>query len=536
MDMIKYLKILTCCVVLILAGCPPTKPVSIVPFTAPGIGCPDPQITVGRKYFAALSTSEVVFYDKATLQPLSGASFVYPQNPINVTTLFQQFFVKMDQQMGLPLNVCDPSQPQKNVTSTFDPAHPNKSVPGSIVEAYDTRVFYDDVHHRFWIESAVRNHLWRCPPSEPGANIGGYNYPGSNNLIDPNPIHPDSVKCHEDWDKSWAHRFIAIAVSQVDANGNEDLSKPFHQYALVDDYNDWPQITVNDNYLILNHKDANDYTSVFDAQALANGQQDNTCMAVPPLLKINYNQFSVLSGTNSIQATDAIYLVNSHGPSNNLTYLVSSAGNSLLIFALKSPANNLSGKPTLLNGAAIDLGHQIHLRTNPVYRDGNLYIASFECITNVNNACTKYYSRVIRVPVSLSGDGSTIQASGNGTPGFLDYIVGNLPGDLFSYEIPSIEVTQAKDIVLVFEKVGLDPAQLQPASVYYRIFYHDNIDHVDAVQLNQGNQFPTPADPEAGGVDLGGIALDPSDGLTVWMSHAYSKNGVYTEVVGNVKP
>jgi hypothetical protein len=525
------------CIILILGGCQPTTPVSITPFTAP-VGCPDPQIAVGRKYFAALSTSYVAFYDKSTLQPLSGSSFVYPQNPVSATAIFQQFFVIMDKQMGLPLNVCDPNNPQNNITSAFDPANPNKSVPGSIVEAYDTRVMYDDLHHRFWIESAVRNHLWQCgsPPST-GANIGGFDSPpGSKKWIDPDPSDPTQIKCHKDWNSSWAHRFIAIAVSQVDANGNEDLSKPFHQYALVDDYNDWPQMTVNDNYLILNHKDANDYTLVFDAQALANGQQDNTCMAVAPLLKINYNQFSVPSGTNTIQATDAIYPVNSHGPSNNLTYLVSSAGNNLLIFALKSPANNLSGKPTLLSGAAIDLGHQIHLRTNPVYRDGKLYIASFECVTSANNVCTKYYSRVIRVPVSLNANGTTVQAQGNNSPDFLDYIVGNLPGDLYSYEIPSIEVTQAKDMVLVYEKVGLDPSQLQPASVYFRIFYHDNLDHVEALKVNQGNQFPSPLDPEAGGVDLGGIALDPSDGLTVWMSHAYSNNGVYTEIVGNVKP
>lgn len=37
-------------------------------------------------------------------------------------------------------------------------------------------------------------------------------------------------------------------------------------------------------------------------------------------------------------------------------------------------------------------------------------------------------------------------------------------------------------------------------------------------------------------VDLGAIAIDPSDDKTVWMSTAYVHNGVFQQVVGAVKP
>jgi hypothetical protein len=516
-----------------LASCENGPPLSVAAFTATGIGNPDPQIAVGHKYFAAIDTGTVVFYDKTTMQPVS-SGFAYPNNPISVTQLFQQFFVKMDKQMGLPANVCDSNQPQNNFTNTFDPAHPNKAIPGCIAEAYDTRVLYDDVRHRFWIESAVRNHLWQCGT---GANIGGYKLaPGK--LIDPDPSDPTKVKCHLDWNASWAHRFIVIAVSQVNDKGEEDLSKPFHQYALVDDYADWPQMTVDSNYLVLNHMEPGHSTSVFNAQALADGQQDNTSMAVPALATLAYSsQFQAVEDAAPIQPTDSIYLVNSHGASN-LTYMVSSNGNRLLIFALR-PSTNIFGKPVLLKGASVNLGHLVHLRTNPVFRDGKIHIASFECThQDAKKACTKYISRIIRVPVSFTVNGSAIKAAGPGSAGFLDYVIGNGPGDLWSYEIPVIEVNAANDIVVVFERAGRDQTQLEPTSVLYAVLYNGKsaLSTNAFLKMYAGDEIPL--DPELSGVvDLGGIALDPSDaGLTVWMSHAYSNKGLYREVLGAVKP
>lgn len=58
------------------------------------------------------------------------------------------------------------------------------------------------------------------------------------------------------------------------------------------------------------------------------------------------------------------------------------------------------------------------------------------------------------------------------------------------------------------------------------------------LQAEVGSKMPSVPDPAiaCGVVDLGGIAVDPSDNQTVWFSHAYSNHGSYTGVVGAVKP
>jgi hypothetical protein len=77
--------------------------------------------------------------------------------------------------------------------------------------------------------------------------------------------------CHTDWQQSWIHRYIAVAVSQTNRAGVEDLSKPFHKYVLFDEVGDRPEMTVSDNYLILDHMIPASSVAVFDANALAGG-------------------------------------------------------------------------------------------------------------------------------------------------------------------------------------------------------------------------------------------------------------------------
>ncbi len=522
---------------------PPAPDAKVKGFTAENMGTPDPQIAVGHKYFAAIDTGAVGFYQKATQTPMT-TGFVYPSNPVSASTLFGDFFLKIDKQMDLPSNVCDLSKPQSNYTDgnfdySFDPAHPNKAIPGCIYAAYDTRVIYDETRRRFWIASAIRNALWPCS-SGPGAQIGGFNKISETVLLDPDPNDPTNAKCHTDWKASWAHRFIGVAISQTNSAGEEDLTKPFLEYALVDDYNDWPQMTVNKDYLLLNHMDTGDSVEVFSAQALADGTDNNTSMKVKPLITMQYSDFRVTGGT-PLPATNRIFLVNSHGPANGMTYMISSNGNNLLIFALKAPDGDPSGKPKFLNGAAVDLGHGLSgLRNNSVFRNGKLYIAGFECTDSESGGCIKYIGRIIRVPVRLSSDGKSVHATGPGSEGFLDYKVGTATSDRMSYENTMIEVTEDDDLVFAFEGVGLEPGHLTPASVNYSVFYHDkgNISDGGILKAHDGDQMPVPADPgQTGGIiDLGGIALDPSDNKTVWISHGYSNNGHYAQAAGAVKP
>ena len=514
-----------------LAACevpPPTPALTVPAITAAGIRVPDPQIAVGRKYLAAIDTSTIVFYDKGTMQPLQASTgFAYANNPIGASTLFRAFFAVIDAQMKLPANACDATKPGWD--KSFDPAQPNKAIPGCIDAAYDTRVLYDAPRERFWIESAVRNPLWPCKP-KPGVNIGGFFKPDGVTLIDPDPSNAKVLKCHTDWNTSWAHRFIAIAVSQVGADGHEDLTKPFHQYTLVDAFADWPIMSVHGAMLVLTHRDAGAPLAVFDATALANGVHDNSSMVVKPLATFPASSF----GAGSIAPASAIYLVNVHGSPSEPAYVVSSNGNSLLISGL---VFGKTGAPKVLAGASVLLATPLHqLRHSPVYRNGKLYLTDFGC---GDASCTRYVARLIRVPVGVNKAGTAVVASGSGTPGFINYQLNPPQGDI-SYALPAVDVNAADDMVVAFQRGRRNPATFIPWAARYSTYYHDKAGISNSALLHDGvwtKGVTVPADPAGSGViDLAGIAVDPSDDRTIWMSHAYSNGARYTQIMGAVKP
>ena len=371
---------------------------------------------------------------------------------------------------------------------------------------------------------------------------------GTGGIIwDPDPSDPSgkTSKCHADWKQSWVHRFIVVAISRTDSDGNEDLTKPFHKYALADTFGDWPQMSVNDDYLVLDHFDTDfpdrDPVEVFNSKKLADGVLDNTALKVKPVKTLPLSSFVVGSGSDKVAANGGIFLVNQHGSSNGMTYLIGVNGHKLLIFGLKSPAGNPGGTPTFVKGAAVDLGHDVGaMRNNAVYRDGKLYLAAFFCERDAGKDCDKYGGRIYRVPVHLSSDGNSVRALGPGEEGFLDYSVGGNSGGWLSYENTMIEVTKDRDMVYGFEGVGLKSDHREPAAIKYAVFYHDkgNISDNGTILHHHGSAMPDPPDPgQTGGIiDLGGIALDPSDERTVWISHGWSKDGKYTEGVGAVKP
>lgn len=514
-----------------LAACevpPPTPPLTVSAITAAGIRVPDPQIAVGRKYLAAIDTSTIVFYDKATMQPLTaGTEFAYAKNPIGASTLFKAFFTVIDAQMKLPANVCDATQPGWD--KSFDPTQPNKAIPGCIDAAYDTRVLYDAPGERFWIESAVRNPLWPCKKG-PGADIGGFTKADGVTLIDPDPNNAKLVKCHTGWNASWAHRFIAIAVSQTGADGHEDLTKPFHQYTLVDAFADWPIMSVRGSMLVLTHRDAGAPLAVFDAVPLANGVHDNTSMVVKPLATFP----SAVFGAGPIVPTSPVYLVNVHGAASVPAYVVSTNGNTLLISGL---VRGKSGTVKVLAAAQVALGMPVtRLRHNPVYRDGKIYFTDYAC---AGTPCTRYVARLFRVPVGVNTAGTAVVASASAAAGFTNLLLNPSPNDL-SYTIPEVEVNAADDMVIAFQRGRLNPAAFIPWSVRYATYYHDKAGISASALVHDGvwtKGKPLPTDPGGSGiVDLAGIAVDPTDDRTIWFSHAYSNGAGYTEVLGAVKP
>src|SRR5262249_5007853 len=181
-----------------------------------------------------------------------------------------------------------------------------------------------------------------------------------------------------------------------------------------------------------------DPIEIFNADDLANGVQHGTVLKVKPAKTIPLNELVAHRGSESFAASGTTFLVNNHGASDGMTYMISRNGNNLLIFGLSAPSGNSSGPPQMLTGTAVDLGHPPGgMRNNAVFRDGKIYAAAFECILPpFGSTCMKYLGRILRIPVEPSSDGKSVHAFGPNSEGFLDYVVGQ--SNLLSYENPMI--------------------------------------------------------------------------------------------------
>lgn len=525
---------------------PPTPPPTVKISNSEGHGVPDPQIAVGFKFFATLDTGNIGFFQKSDHQ------FAPPFTKVTTPgQMFGSFFKTIDESMHLPTWVCDPDHPDPTFFTSGPKKGHIKDNFGCIAQWYDTRAVYDAKRHRFWIATALRPFIWQCTTKD--GQLGLETEGPSGRVWDPDPEDKSGKTplCHTDWDQSWFRRFTAVAVSETDSSGEESLHK-FHKYVLTEALGDWPEMAVNDDYLLLYHLDSKnrdeDPIEIFNAQDLADGVQDGTVLKVPKLLKIQFSEMVAHDGSKEFTPTGDINLVTNHGPSNGMNFIVAGVGDHLLVFAAKAPDGNPSGTPRFLGGTAIDMGHSVgHFRVNPIFRNGKLFIADFECINGkgvdcdhtTQFGCRLYIGRLYRVPVGLSADGKTVHVSKLASEGFLDYRVSDVPG-LLSYVNTMVEVNKDEDMVYAFERLGLTRPELEPPSVRFSTFYHDQMrmSASSELQAEIGNEMPSDPDPgiACGIVDLGGIALDPSDDRTIWFSHAFSSHGSYTSVVGAVKP
>ncbi|HVY47029.1 MAG TPA: hypothetical protein VHB21_14175, partial [Minicystis sp.] len=199
----------------------------------------DPQVAVGERFVVVYDAHFYAVLDKATGRLVDARPGDESAPRGDFGTLFSPVWAPRDR-LGRP-NPHDVNLKldlDHEDARVCDPEHPTESV-ACVQEFYDTRIVYDAARKRFWIESAARNHLWRCGPKTacPDARHS--------------PTH--------------ARRFIAVAVSRTD-----DPRDGFHRYVLVDEYADWPKIGVHGRYLVLSHRmSPNLY--VFDANVLAAG-------------------------------------------------------------------------------------------------------------------------------------------------------------------------------------------------------------------------------------------------------------------------
>lgn len=542
----------------------------------------DPQIAVSPHFVVATTAGTIFFFDRKThhlfaptppptpsFPPPSVISFEAPvamndffaplwrdfydhtpnSNNINRRIKWPANLLPAEDQFGVP--ECRSEADDKNVLPTTKFCAPNFEDPTenrtAIQEFYDTRVCYDPLRKRFWVESAARNHFWKNSSGLPDGFIPKYN-------------------------SKLALRFIAIAVSKT-----EDPRDGFWEYILVNDYADWPRMAVHGPLLVLSHN-GDDNVFLFDADALANPDKSQPkvqrSLALNKILtpiEVEMNGIGkigrgFLNGAN-FGFPDNILPVVQHDERENPTnprmktlfpidpkeaakktptFLVGYSDKTITVFAFDDPPKDQFFPP--LMSASLTLDHPVPWsQTDAVYRDGKIYLAGEEAISSLG-ARILFGVRAIGIPVFRSDllGKAGIVLSKSSQSGFFNvaYNLATPGGHLFSYEQPAIEVNRNDDAVIGSCRTGITPLAVTPdefPSAVHDIIFHGRANQTpqDTV-IRRGDFLPTSV---AGSghliaLDLSGAALDPIDDTTVWLFHAFGDKttGGLEGVFAKVKP
>jgi hypothetical protein len=464
----------------------------------------DPGVAVGDRYMMIYTAHRYQIFDKAIGDV--AVPDLDDEVPVrsDFNTLFSPLWAPRDKR-GEP-NLASINRRLRFVASDPLACNPDDPLgPGSpacVREFYDSRVQWDPVRRRFWIESAVRNHLWFCPPAPRLCN-------------DPT------------WTPTQARRFIAIAVSR-----SEDPRKGFHRYVLVDEYADWPKMTITEKYLVLGHM-SSPHIYVFDADKLAAGNADHGAVRVA---KLDEPAFPGARFLNP---------VTQHGPTDDVSFLVATDGTErMTIYGLVNPDPSRAGAPVVLAAPSLKLGVPVWgFSNNAVYRDKKLYLTWAECTPGRIGSCLRRV-HVLRIPVWRPSGGALLVVSTDPAQGYLDTTFDgaepdDAPGDVVDVAMPVLDVTAAGDAVIGYARHGVTTRSPVPFEVRYRILYHGEPAPRPGVLVRRGTWPDAPDITNNGvvGVDLPGAQTDPDEG-TVWISHAVSDGGLkwYRQVTVAVKP
>jgi len=450
----------------------------------------DPSVVVGDRYLIVYTAHRYNLHDKVTGELLAEqeGDEVAPVGDFN--TLFLPLWAPRDKH-GAP-NEANVNKRLRFVSGdplACDPEDPlGPGSPACVREFYDTRILWDPVRKRFWIESAVRNHLWFCTrtATEPCAD----------------PKHSATQ----------ARRFIAVAVSRT-----EDPRQGFHRYVLVDEYADWPKIGIHDRYLLLGHRSSPNLY-VFDADKLAAGNPEHGPVRVA---KLDLHAFP---GARFLDE------VNHHGPTGDVTYLVGTDGSDqLTVFGLLNPDPSRAAVPTVIRGPRISTGVKLGtFENNAVYRDGQIYLTTDACTPGAEG-CGPRRVRVLRVPARRADGprGPALAVSTDPAQGYLDLTFGgrepdDAPDDTADYVMPALDVNAQGDMVIGYARRSFKMRTEVPFELRYSILYHGETTPRPGVLVRRGTWMPAPDIDDNGkaGIDLAGAQTDPGDDRTVWISHA----------------
>ncbi len=484
----------------------------------------DPMIAVGHQFVVATQDHAIAFYDKAgNLLTDSGGS------PYLISSgMFFQALWRPDDNNGRPnrnninrhLRFPLSDHPEMQCDPTL--AAPVKPC---MTEVYDLRVVYYNAPSgtsRFVIVGQVRHSVWLGDLASDGT-----------------PLDPI------------VRRFVAVAVSKT-----ADPRDGFYEYMFTEsNYSDWPLVAVNphERLLVLAHragKNVDEQKPMAYVFAL-----DDLVQGLPEPRNFKFYPPQTNGGS--------IWPVMQYGETLGRTYFVKPNGSQLDLYSFPWTLNLFTNPPALDLTSVTIKGALQRLNTAPVFRNSRIHVAAGSIITEhvVDGPIRRNSVRVVRVPLLLGGNGKPL-ASSAPADGFLDFFFGGRAyressNMQVSYEVPALAVNKNGDMLIGYGRVTSSGYPWVFPEARYSLFYNDNRGLQRSQLLRAGEYLPTfvPSGETAleaipyyhdFGTDQSGkqfddfsaAAVDPSDDLTLWMTHEFASTSYsgLRMVIGKVVP
>jgi hypothetical protein len=516
----------------------------------PGV---DPMIAVGKQYVIVTEDHWIEFYPKSGTPTVSQL----PSNGAPTCLTSTQFFAGFTRPLNgdgsvnrsnidlygrFPANtgaipITLNGQPAQ-LNLQCDPTDPSLPSP-CINEFYDTRVTYDPYTGHFIIVSQAR-----------GVGLGG-------------AIQQEEI----------ARRYIAIAVSK-----DEDPRDGFNQFITTESsYLDWPYVATANGVIVTSHHGCVDADTgpICDNDALENvplsGRHQRPAADVYNIA----DMAAAVAGDSprnwkieSYAVGEGTYVPVTHHGSvpGGWTYLAHMDANGLTLWGFVQPAT-WDSQPALKSASSTFTGGMAGFVDGVTYQNNNLYFAGADSVANRSPDHYPERWRVRGMRLEVSSTSSHFDIANCPASNCLDFTFGqqdadDATNDLLSYEMPSMAVDAAGDMVIVHGRVPIVVATTKGQETRYRVYYSDNRALQGGTVLNLGSplltdKFCTGGVTEsqatadsfyhvqyavAGGCptqryfqDYGSAFSDP-DGKHVWMAHAFAAPGGYTMVAGEVQP
>lgn len=475
---------------------PPPQP-SVAPFNPSFSFGHDPQVAVGHNYVVAVEAHYVAFYDKS-------GNALAPKNNIPTSMssydLFQRF---------LKATNADGSTNLENVNrhAGFVPTNPalpcdvnTNQGPSCINEVFDLRVTYDTKRKRFIFAGIARNQMW--------VKDG-----------------PDCLVENDCYQKNDPRAVLARRYTMFAITVSEDPRDGFHTY-WVPSGGDWDQIAVTERYFLITYNGVGNKTKdpliyIFSADDMAEG---SSTLA------------SWVYFASDLGVDGGVTPVTLHDATGGRVYFVAPNGTSMMVWAWIPPVRRNVG-PSLIKATAPLGTASGMIKGKAVLQSGKIHLTfgSNAACPPIPPGLPECPSKVRVIKIALKWLGFTLVATKDFDYCFGHQGPGDDPSDFVSYELPSLEVNKKGNVVIAYIRRPVKTKNPLFNEVRYSVLRHNESSTRPSVVLKKGEGQATKKPLDAG-IDLAVLALDPSDRLTIWITHAYAlDSGSYGMIVGTVK-